>query len=213
MSSRAVPTARNAAASRPRRRAGACSPRLPSCSPSAASRAPRSPPSPRRRASRPRPSTRASATSARCSARSSGRPRGAATTRPVPEQAGPARDRGQQRSARAAAPVRGRHRPAPRARRPAARGALDRPRAPIPSWPSCARRSTTAARGPRHFIDALAANGPLRLDLDAATESVWALASPELHQLLTRTRGWTRERYCAWLADSLTALLLAETRS
>ena len=35
-----------------------------------------------------------------------------------------------------------------------------------------------------------------------------ALASPELHQLLTGTRGWTRERYCDWLADSLGALLL-----
>lgn len=67
--------------------------------------------------------------------------------------------------------------------------------------------------GLRGFIDALAVNGPLRLDLDAATESVWALASPELHLLLTRTRGWTRERYCAWLADSLEAQLLAETRS
>ena len=59
-----------------------------------------------------------------------------------------------------------------------------------------------------HFTQVLAANGPLRIETDAATESVWALASPELHQLLTRTRGWTRERYCDWLADSLTALLL-----
>ena len=58
------------------------------------------------------------------------------------------------------------------------------------------------------FTRVLAANGALRLELDAATESVWALASPELHQLLTRTRGWTREHYCDWLADSLTALLL-----
>jgi AcrR family transcriptional regulator len=60
----------------------------------------------------------------------------------------------------------------------------------------------------RTFVDALAANGRLRLDAEAAAENVWALASPELHQLLTRTRGWTRERYCAWLADSLAAILL-----
>ena len=39
-------------------------------------------------------------------------------------------------------------------------------------------------------------------------ETVWALTSPELHQLLVRVRGWTRERYCAWLGDSLAALLL-----
>ena len=58
------------------------------------------------------------------------------------------------------------------------------------------------------LVDALRANGPLRLERDAALDDVWALASPELHQLLTGTRGWTRERYCGWLADSLGALLL-----
>jgi AcrR family transcriptional regulator len=60
----------------------------------------------------------------------------------------------------------------------------------------------------RHFVDALAANGPLRVSADAALDDVWALASPELHRLLTLTRGWTRERYCSWLATSLAALLL-----
>jgi AcrR family transcriptional regulator len=58
------------------------------------------------------------------------------------------------------------------------------------------------------LVSALAANGPLRLEHDAALDTVWALASPELHGMLTRTRGWTRERYCAWLADSLATLLL-----
>jgi hypothetical protein len=57
-------------------------------------------------------------------------------------------------------------------------------------------------------VQALAANGPLRLEPEAALETVWALASPDLHQLLTRTRGWTRDRYCAWLAGSLARLLL-----
>ncbi len=60
----------------------------------------------------------------------------------------------------------------------------------------------------RFFVGALAANGPLRVDADAALDTVWALASPELSQLLTGTRGWSRERYAAWLAESLTALLL-----
>ena len=37
---------------------------------------------------------------------------------------------------------------------------------------------------------ALAANGPLRLSEKEAAETVWALTSPELHQLLVRLRGW-----------------------
>jgi AcrR family transcriptional regulator len=63
-------------------------------------------------------------------------------------------------------------------------------------------------RNLRVLVDALAANGPLRLAPDAAVESVWALTSPELHQLLTRVGGWTRPRYCDWLVDSLAQLLL-----
>ena len=58
------------------------------------------------------------------------------------------------------------------------------------------------------LVDALAANGPLRLRRDDAVETVWALTSPELHQLLVRERGWTRQRYVGWLAASLDALLL-----
>ncbi|MCA1683032.1 MAG: TetR/AcrR family transcriptional regulator [Actinobacteria bacterium] len=60
------------------------------------------------------------------------------------------------------------------------------------------------------LVDALAANGPLRLERGEAVETVWALVSPELHQLLTRQRGWSRRRYCAWIADSLTRLLLQD---
>jgi AcrR family transcriptional regulator len=64
----------------------------------------------------------------------------------------------------------------------------------------------------RLLVDALAANGPLRLPEEGAVETVWALTSPELHQLLVRVRGWTRRRYCDWLADSLAELLLEESR-
>jgi AcrR family transcriptional regulator len=60
----------------------------------------------------------------------------------------------------------------------------------------------------RIFVGALAANGPLRVEPEAALDAVWALASPDLHRLLTATRGWTRERYCDWLAESLAVLLL-----
>lgn len=63
-------------------------------------------------------------------------------------------------------------------------------------------------RNLRVLVDALAANGSLRLPADAAVETVWALTSPELHQLLVRVRGWSRRRYCDWLAESLAAVLL-----
>lgn len=63
-------------------------------------------------------------------------------------------------------------------------------------------------KGLRVLVGALAANGPLRTSKDKAVETVWALTSPELHQLLTRVRGWTPRRYRDWLAESLAALLL-----
>lgn len=63
-------------------------------------------------------------------------------------------------------------------------------------------------RNLRIFVDALSANGALNVDPETATDTVWALASPELHQLLTGTRGWTRARYCDWLAATLSSTLL-----
>ena len=49
--------------------------------------------------------------------------------------------------------------------------------------------------------------GPLQHSERATTETIWALASPELYLLLTTVQGWTRTRYAAWLKDSLGALL------
>ena len=63
----------------------------------------------------------------------------------------------------------------------------------------------------RVLVDALALSGPLRLRNDEALETIWALTSPELHQLLSRVRGWTRRRYGDWLADSLAQLLLPQS--
>jgi AcrR family transcriptional regulator len=60
----------------------------------------------------------------------------------------------------------------------------------------------------RTLVDALAANGPLRVSREQALDTVWTLTTPELHQLLARVRGWKRRRYREWLADSLAALLL-----
>ena len=53
----------------------------------------------------------------------------------------------------------------------------------------------------------LARHGPLRVDEEAAAETIWALASPDLYVLLTATRGWSHERFAAWLAESLERLL------
>jgi AcrR family transcriptional regulator len=71
-----------------------------------------------------------------------------------------------------------------------------------------ARLHADRMRNLRILVDALAGNGPLRRPADEAVESVWALTSPELHQLLTRVGGWTGRRYRDWLADSLAQLLL-----
>jgi AcrR family transcriptional regulator len=63
----------------------------------------------------------------------------------------------------------------------------------------------------RVLIDALRANGTLRSSPAAATETVWALTSPELYALLTGIKGWSRRRYTSWLAESLEAILLSPT--
>jgi AcrR family transcriptional regulator len=56
----------------------------------------------------------------------------------------------------------------------------------------------------------IAANGPFResVDLAHATDTVWTLTSPEVFLLLTRNRGWSKEKYTQWLADMLTRALL-----
>jgi AcrR family transcriptional regulator len=58
------------------------------------------------------------------------------------------------------------------------------------------------------LVDALAAKTPLRLPPAKALDTVFALTSPELHQLLVGHRGWSQRRYRDWLADSLKAVLV-----
>jgi hypothetical protein len=41
-----------------------------------------------------------------------------------------------------------------------------------------------------------------------AVDTVWALTSPELHQLLRTVPGWSGHRYARRLADALAAQLL-----
>lgn len=63
-------------------------------------------------------------------------------------------------------------------------------------------------RNLRTFSEALAANAPLRVGPREAADTVWALASPELHTFLTQTAGWSRKRYAAWLADTIRRAIL-----
>ncbi len=60
------------------------------------------------------------------------------------------------------------------------------------------------------FFRQIAAHGPLREGLDEKRvgEIVWALASPELFNLLTTELSWSREKYSEWLADMLIRVLL-----
>lgn len=64
----------------------------------------------------------------------------------------------------------------------------------------------------RMVAEALARTGPLRagLNIDAANDIVWRLASPEMFNLMTTVEGLDATRFAAWLERSLTALLLPE---
>ena len=60
-------------------------------------------------------------------------------------------------------------------------------------------------------VETLAADGALRegLDVDAATDILWALNHPGFYSLLAGERGWSAERYEAWLGDLLVAEILS----
>jgi len=66
-------------------------------------------------------------------------------------------------------------------------------------------------QGMGFFIECLLANGPLRSGLSklTAVETIWALASAEIYNLLVVDRGWSGEEYEIWLSDTLTRLLLS----
>jgi AcrR family transcriptional regulator len=61
----------------------------------------------------------------------------------------------------------------------------------------------------RLFAADLAAVAPLRVDLDAAADIIWATNAPELYQLLVGQRGWSPDRYEHFLGDTWRRLLLA----
>jgi AcrR family transcriptional regulator len=57
----------------------------------------------------------------------------------------------------------------------------------------------------------LAELGALRpgLSEDDASRTIWALASPEVRQMLQTFAGWSADRYRAWLVETLGAALLS----
>jgi AcrR family transcriptional regulator len=54
----------------------------------------------------------------------------------------------------------------------------------------------------------IAERGHLRVSVETAAEVIWALAAPDLARMLCDGRGWTNERYAAWLEDTLVCALL-----
>jgi AcrR family transcriptional regulator len=66
-------------------------------------------------------------------------------------------------------------------------------------------------QGMGFFIDCLLANGRLRNGVSklSAVETIWALASAEIYNMLVGDRGLSEEEYEIWLSDTLTRLLLS----
>jgi AcrR family transcriptional regulator len=62
----------------------------------------------------------------------------------------------------------------------------------------------------RVVVESLHRAGTLRSGLDVAQASdiMWTLNHPSVYSLLVRERGWTPERYEAWLADAFCTQLL-----
>jgi AcrR family transcriptional regulator len=62
----------------------------------------------------------------------------------------------------------------------------------------------------RTNITFIAEHSPLRLSIEDAADTYSALANPDVYLLLIDQLGWTPHNYRAWLADSITRLLLPE---
>jgi len=62
----------------------------------------------------------------------------------------------------------------------------------------------------RRFVSWIAANGPLRVDDERASEIVWLLASPDVAGMLLNGLGWSTDQYIDWLEDMLIRSLLSD---
>jgi len=62
----------------------------------------------------------------------------------------------------------------------------------------------------RPIVESLRSDGVLRpgLDVDEATDVLWALVHPDVWQLLVNQRGWSIDRYEQWCLDAVRAQLL-----
>jgi AcrR family transcriptional regulator len=60
------------------------------------------------------------------------------------------------------------------------------------------------------IVESLRRDGALRpgLDVDEATDMLWALVHPDVWQLLVNQRGWSTDRYERWCLDTIRAQLL-----
>lgn len=54
----------------------------------------------------------------------------------------------------------------------------------------------------------LADNGALRVDVEQAAQTIWALANPDVGRLLRGTLGYTESQFADWLEDTLARALL-----
>jgi AcrR family transcriptional regulator len=62
----------------------------------------------------------------------------------------------------------------------------------------------------RPIVESLRSDGVLRpgLDVDEATDVLWALVHPDIWQLLVKQRGWSVDRYEQWCLDAVRTQLL-----
>jgi AcrR family transcriptional regulator len=63
--------------------------------------------------------------------------------------------------------------------------------------------------GMSQAAEAIAGADGIAMPVDEAGELLWVLAGPEVFLLLTRDRGWSRERYEAWLASTVERTIVA----
>lgn len=68
--------------------------------------------------------------------------------------------------------------------------------------------------GMGHLVGLLSGLQALRPGLEAgeAADVAWALCGPDVYEALVLVRGWTSDRYEAWLAETLQGALLAPRR-
>jgi len=62
----------------------------------------------------------------------------------------------------------------------------------------------------RLYVGWFAARGPLRVSVDEAATTLFAIVSPDVGRLLCDELGWSREQHTAWVSDMLKRPLLPE---